>query len=71
MMAAKASDTRSMVGLFYVLKDEKCGDCKGIGTTWDDEMGDTACFTCEGKGFRTFKVELSAAIKELEKVIAL
>lgn len=61
-------ETRSMVGLLYVLKDEKCGKCKGSGTVWNNRMGDTACFDCDGRGFRTFKIELSDALRRIKGV---
>lgn len=70
------NETRSMVGLLYVLKDETCRQCNGSGEIRlrNDHSGDSQddvfrfdCSACEGKGSRTFKVELSEAISILKK----
>lgn len=64
------NETRSMIGLLYVLKDEICTACAGSGKFTLKQQGtgetfDFACHVCNGKGFRTFKIELSAALKQI------
>lgn len=58
------NETRSMVGLLYVLKDEKCGKCGGKGLLPPHQVME--CHGCNGKGFRTFKVELSDALRRIK-----
>lgn len=64
-------ETRSMVGLLYVLKDEVCAYCAGKGelrfvNPKNDEAVEVLCQMCDGKGVRTFKVELSQALRQIK-----
>lgn len=59
------NEARSMAGLLYVLKDEKCMACAGVGTAYGPGLNVT-CGYCDGKGFRTFKIELSDALRRIK-----